>query len=123
MVKITSKNRTQARRLLNNWHESKTVAFWSVQELRDKLMLAINQGLITEQGVDRALSKEQAPPRGRSRNGDGENTPIPEDERQPEGESDGESGDGQGEQEGESDSESEESESEGKGGESEIKPG
>lgn len=63
MTKINSKNRTPARRLLNNWHDSRRVAFMNVQELCDALQRAINDGLITQQGVDRALQIFRTPPK------------------------------------------------------------
>ena len=58
MSRVTSNNRTAAKRLLNNWHDSREVRVWTLQQLADNLQLAINTGLITSQGVDRALNKE-----------------------------------------------------------------
>ena len=63
MITVTSANRTQARRMLNNWHPSARVAKWTLAELRDALQRAVNSQLITEAGVIRALNKVQdAPP-------------------------------------------------------------
>lgn len=62
MIKVTSKNRTQAKRLLNNWHDSKAVRMWTLDQLEGSLRSAVSLGLITEQGVNRTLEREQETP-------------------------------------------------------------
>ena len=52
---INSKNRTQAKRLLNNFHDSREVRVWTMQQLNDALQRAINSGLLTLAGAQRAL--------------------------------------------------------------------
>ena len=58
MFTITSKNRTAAKRLLNNWHDSRAVLRWTLHELQSGLLRAINEGLITRQGIERVLAKQ-----------------------------------------------------------------
>ncbi len=52
---INSKNRTPAKRLLNSFYNSKQVRVMTLSQLNDALQRAINSGLITVQGAERAL--------------------------------------------------------------------
>jgi len=57
---ITTQNRSAARRMLNAWHDSRDVRLMTLAQLQSHLQLAINEGLITEQGCRRALQKKEA---------------------------------------------------------------
>ncbi len=81
MIHITSKNRTQARRLLNNWQDSRIVRKLTLEELSDALQRVVNDEYMTESAINRMLSIVKEPPKGRLTDGDGttEDGPAPED--------------------------------------------
>lgn len=58
MIEVTSKNRSPAKRLLNNWHDSREVRTWTLGQLSTRLTAAINEGLITLDGVRRVLDAD-----------------------------------------------------------------
>lgn len=65
MIQVTSNNRSPAKRLLNNWHDSRAVRTWTLNELSSRLTQAINEGLITREGVERVLNADApTPPKG-----------------------------------------------------------
>jgi len=57
---ITTQNRSAARRMLNAWHDSRDVRLMTLAQLQSNLQLAINEGLLTEEGCKRALVKREA---------------------------------------------------------------
>ncbi len=97
-ITITSKNRTAAKRLLNNWHDSREVRTWPLSTLNFQLQRAINEGLITEQGAARALLPQSEWHDNKQRDGrhgeqQGERDHSNDDER--DDDMQGDSGDGQ----------------------------
>lgn len=73
MWKVDSTNRTQAKRLLNTWHDSRTVRIWPLERINRELRRAVNDGLITDDGIRRALNQTQnnnQSTRGQSSNDD-----------------------------------------------------
>lgn len=100
-IKVTSKNRGAAKRLLSTWHPSTAVRTWTVSELTTRLWQAINEGLITAEGAHRALHKDDYNPQG---GGDyeepGEGKGGEDDEKGGEGPQGGQ-GEGQGQEPGE----------------------
>jgi hypothetical protein len=58
--KVKTSNRAAAKRLLNVWHDSKAVRYWTVQQLQESLTNAVNEGLITAADVRRALHEQTA---------------------------------------------------------------
>ncbi len=59
MIKVDSKNRNAAKRLLNTWHDSRTVRTWTVAYLTTRLQAAVSEGLIPADDVIRALLTEE----------------------------------------------------------------
>jgi hypothetical protein len=124
MIKIDSTNRTQAKRLLNTWFDSRAVRVMTLEQLNATLRRAINEGLITEQGAERALLPQSRRQDNYNNDGNGEQHERDhsnDDERDDnsngtggdDGDSDSDGDDGESQQEGESDNESDsESESE-----------
>lgn len=124
MIKIDSTNRTQAKRLLNTWFDSRAVRVMTLEQLNATLRRAINEGLITEQGAERALEPQSKRHDKYNNEGNGEQFERDhsnDDERDDnsngtggdDGDSDSDGDDGESQQEGESDNESDsESESE-----------
>jgi hypothetical protein len=124
MIKINSTNRTQAKRLLNTWFDSRAVRVMTLEQLNATLRRAINEGLITEQGAERALLPQSRRQDNYNNDGNGEQHERDhsnDDERDDnsngtggdDGDSDSDGDDGESQQEGESDNESDsESESE-----------
>lgn len=95
MISITVQNRGQAKRLLSNWHKSHDVRNWSLSELQAALQRAVNEQLITMQGVERALNKEViAPPPAEDRGGnDDSETPPDTDDHEAQNDSDSDDAD------------------------------
>ena len=58
---ITSKNRGAAKRILNSWHDSREVRLWSLDRIGNELQRAVRNGLITDEGIARALGATLAP--------------------------------------------------------------
>jgi hypothetical protein len=54
-LKVTSKNRGVAKRILNAWNPSTTVAKWTLDKLQRELMNAINHGLVARSSVESLL--------------------------------------------------------------------
>lgn len=73
MIEVTSATRTPAKRLLNNWHDSREVRTWTLCELSNAINLAISEGLITREGVERVLNAEapRMPKGGKHQGGNG----------------------------------------------------
>ena len=69
---VTSANRTQAKRILNTWHDSRNVRMWSLAELNTALRNAVNRGLITDAGIARALRNAKQTELTQQRGGTGE---------------------------------------------------
>ena len=55
---VTSANRSAAKRLLNAWHDSRLVRNMMLSELNERLQRATSDGLITHEGIVRALGQK-----------------------------------------------------------------
>jgi cobaltochelatase CobS len=75
---VTSNNRSAAKRILNTWHDSRDVRIMPLAKLTLWLSHAVDTGLITDAGIERALrSASKAPEKQTPGNGHGE---APKDE-------------------------------------------
>jgi hypothetical protein len=55
--KVTTDNRSAAKRLLNTWHDSRQVRTMTLAQLTLKLDHAVRDGLMTNAGIERALQQ------------------------------------------------------------------
>lgn len=56
MIQVTTETRTPAKRLLNTYHDSRAVRTWTLAQLSDALDGLVREGLMTREGVERALN-------------------------------------------------------------------